>query len=197
VAFWAFFAVIVLAAVMSTTDRLMLTVGTSFAWDVYKNILRPSATDNEVLLVSKVAVVLGAGGTLLLAINPPEMLAWLIWMGIGVMLATFAVPLLAGLYWRGATGEGAIASMATGLAAAGIFGYYSKFVGSLPVHFSLYALILSALAMVVVSLVTARSASTTLDGTRTGWFIQSPRSAPGAGTPGETWLVDHDSPRQQ
>lgn len=72
VALWAFFAVIVLAAVMSTTDRLMLTVGTSFAWDVYKNILRPSASDREVLLVSKVAIVLGAGGTLILAINPPD-----------------------------------------------------------------------------------------------------------------------------
>jgi len=41
VALWALFAVIVLAAVMSTTDRLMLTVGTMFAWDIYKNILRP------------------------------------------------------------------------------------------------------------------------------------------------------------
>ncbi len=197
VALWALFAVIVLAAVMSTTDRLMLTVGTMFAWDIYKNIFRPSASDKEVLLVSKVAVVLGAGGTLLLAINPPPMLAWLIWMGIGVMLATFAVPLLAGLYWRGATGEGAIASMATGLVAAGVFGYWSKYVGSLPVHFSLYALVLSALAMVVVSLLSARNSSTILDGTLTGWFIQSPSPSPQASSSGDSWLVDQDSPRQQ
>ncbi|MDN7013447.1 sodium:solute symporter family protein [Methanoculleus sp. FWC-SCC3] len=197
VALWALFAVIVLAAVMSTTDRLMLTVGTSFAWDIYKNIFRPAAPDKEVLLVSKVAVVLGAGGTLLLAINPPPMLAWLIWMGIGVMLATFAVPLLAGLYWRGATGQGAIASMAVGLVAAAGFGYWHQFVGSLPVHFSLYALVLSALSMVVVSLLTAGNSTATLDGTRTGWFIQSPGSAPQPRTPGATRLADQDSPRQQ
>jgi SSS family solute:Na+ symporter len=175
----------------------MLTIGTSFAWDVYKNILRPSASDREVLLVSKVAIVLGAGGTLLLAINPPEMLAWLIWMGIGVMLATFAVPLLAGLYWRGATGQGAIASMVVGLVASGIFGYYSKFVGSLPVHFSLYALVLSAVAMVAVSLMTAKNSAEILDSTRTGWFIQPPGQPSRAGSPGETWLVDQDSSRQQ
>ncbi|HOS67366.1 MAG TPA: sodium:solute symporter family protein, partial [Methanoculleus sp.] len=174
VAFWAFFAVIVLAAVMSTTDRLMLTVGTSFAWDIYKNIFRPSASDDEVLLVSKVAVVLGAGGTLLLAINPPEMLAWLIWMGIGVMLATFAVPLLAGLYWRGATKEGAIASMVVGLVAAAAFGYWHQFVAPLPVHFSLFALAFSALAMVVASRLSTRNSEETLANTRTGWFIQSP-----------------------
>ncbi len=174
VAFWALFAVIVLAAVMSTTDRLMLTVGTMFAWDIYKNILRPSAPDKEVLLVSKVAVIVAAGSTLWLAINPPPMLAWLIWMGIGVMLATFAVPLLAGLYWRGATKEGAIASMGLGLVAATVFGYWHQFVAPLPVHFSLYALVISALTMVVVSLVTASNSRDALDNTQTGWFIQSP-----------------------
>uniref|UniRef100_UPI0025800E01 sodium:solute symporter family protein n=1 Tax=Methanoculleus sp. UBA413 TaxID=1915509 RepID=UPI0025800E01 len=174
VALWALFAVIVLAAVMSTTDRLMLTVGTMFAWDIYKNILRPSAPDKEVLLVSKVAVVVAAGSTLWLAINPPPMLAWLIWMGIGVMLATFAVPLLAGLYWRGATKEGAIASMGLGLVAATVFGYWHQFVAPLPVHFSLYALVISALTMVVVSLVTASNSRDALDNTQTGWFIQSP-----------------------
>ncbi|BBL68028.1 sodium:solute symporter family protein [Methanoculleus chikugoensis] len=197
VALWALFAVIVLAAVMSTTDRLMLTVGTSFAWDVYKNILRPSATDKEVLLVSKVAIVLAAGGTLLLAVNPPPMLAWLIWMGIGVMLATFAVPLLAGLYWRGATGQGAIASMLVGLVASAVFGYWHQFVAPLPMHFSIYALGISILTMVVVSLMTTRNSDDVLDSTRTGWFIQSPPLPSPASSPGETLFVDRESPRRQ
>jgi SSS family transporter len=169
---WAIFAVIVLAAVMSTTDRLMLTVGTMFAWDIYRNILRPNASDKEVLTVSKIAVVAAAGGTLLLAVNPPPMLAWLIWMGIGVMLATFGVPLLAGLYWRGATSQGAIASMAMGLVSAGAFGYWHQYVAKLPVHFSFYALILSFIAMIVVSLLTPKNDEETLDATLTGWFIQ-------------------------
>jgi SSS family transporter len=169
---WAIFAVIVLAAVMSTTDRLMLTVGTMFAWDIYRNILRPSASDKEVLTVSKIAVVFAAGGTLLLAVNPPPMLAWLIWMGIGVMLATFGVPLLAGLYWRGATAQGAIASMAVGLVSAGAFGYWHQYVAKLPVHFSFYALVLSFIAMIVVSLLTPKNDEKTLDATLTGWFIQ-------------------------
>lgn len=169
---WAIFAVIVLAAVMSTTDRLMFTVGTMFGWDIYRNILKPDATDAEVLAVSKVAIVVGAGGTLLLAINPPEMLAWLIWMGIGVMLATFAVPLLAGLYWRRATTQGAIASMATGLLSAGAFGYWHQYIDKLPVHFSFYALVISFLVMVGVSLVTPENDPEVLNSTKTGWFIQ-------------------------
>ncbi|MBT8507267.1 sodium:solute symporter [Methanomicrobiaceae archaeon CYW5] len=169
---WAFFAVIVLAAVMSTTDRLMLTIGTMFSWDIFKNLLKPDATDKQVLRVSQVCVFLAAAVSLLLAINPPEMLAWLIWMGIGVMLATFAVPLLAALYWRRATAYGAIASMAAGLISAGFFAYIHQFVTKLPVHFSLYALVCSILAMIIVSLLTKPVSEETLDLTHTGWYIQ-------------------------
>ena len=40
---WPLFAVIVLSAVMSTTDRLMLTIGSSVSWDIYKNLINPKA----------------------------------------------------------------------------------------------------------------------------------------------------------
>ncbi len=170
---WAFFAVIVLAAVMSTTDRLMLTIGTMFSWDIFKNLLKPDATDKQVLRVSQICVFLAAAVSLLLAINPPEMLAWLIWMGIGVMLATFAVPLISALYWRRATAAGAIASMASGLVSAGVFAYIHQFMFKLPVHFSLYALVISVFAMVIVSLLTKPVSEETLNLTHTGWYIQT------------------------
>jgi SSS family solute:Na+ symporter len=179
-AVWAIFAVIVLAAVMSTTDRLMLTIGAMFSWDIYKKILRPDTPDEKVLLISKIVVVLSALVTMLLAINPPEMLAILIWMGIGVMLATFAVPLLAGLYWRGATREGALAAMALGLVSALTFGFLNYFkvvllgidFAKIPLHFSAYAFVISIVAMVAVSLLTRKTDEKILDETLTGWYIQ-------------------------
>jgi SSS family solute:Na+ symporter len=178
-ALWAVFAVIVLAAVMSTTDRLMLTIGAMFSWDIYKKILRPDAPDATVLTISKVVVVLSALVTMILAINPPEMLAILIWMGIGTMLGTFAVPLLAGLYWRGATREGALASMSLGLVTALLFGFLNYFkvkvmgidFAAIPLHFSAYAFMISFVAMVVVSLLTKKTAEKILDETLTGWYI--------------------------
>jgi SSS family solute:Na+ symporter len=116
---------------------------------------------------------------MILAINPPEMLAILIWMGIGTMLGTFAVPLLAGLYWRGATREGALASMTLGLLAALIFGFLNYFkiqamgidFAAIPLHFSAYAFIISVLAMIIVSLLTRKTADKILDETQTGWYI--------------------------
>jgi SSS family solute:Na+ symporter len=178
-ALWAVFAVIVLAAVMSTTDRLMLTIGAMCSWDLYKKVLKPDASDKSVLLLSKVIVVLSAIGTMILAISPPDALASLIWMGIGVMLATFAVPLLAGLYWRGATRQGALVSMTVGLLSAVIFGALNYFkitvlgynFANLPVHFSFIPFILAVLLMIVVSMCTQKTDKKILDETQTGWYI--------------------------
>jgi SSS family solute:Na+ symporter len=48
--------------------------------------------------------------SLLFAVNHPQMLAFLIWLGICLMLCFFAVLLIVGLYWRCATVAGAIAA---------------------------------------------------------------------------------------
>jgi SSS family solute:Na+ symporter len=170
---WGIFAVVVLAAVMSTTDRLMLTIGTYFSWDIYKKILNPDAPDKKVLLVSQISVIVAGVGTLLLALNPPDMLVWLIWAGIGIMFATFSVPLLAGLYWRGATRQGALASMALGLIASLVFGGISYFkIAPLPMHFSFFAFVISVVAMIGVSMITEKTSEKVLDETMTGWYIQ-------------------------
>jgi SSS family solute:Na+ symporter len=169
---WALFAVIVLSAVMSTTDRLMLTIGTMFSWDIYKNLLKPDATDRQVLKLSQVCVFIAAAISLILAINPPEMLAFLIWMGIGVMLSTFAIPFLAGLYWRRATTQGALAAMVVGLITSGIFAYWHQYIGNLPMHFSFFSFSCAVIAMIVVSLLTPKNSEEVLNLTMTGPFIK-------------------------
>jgi len=150
-----------------------------FSWDIYKKVIKPDADDKSVLRLSQVVVVLSAIGSMLLAISPPEMLASLIWMGIGVMLATFAVPLLAGLYWRGATREGALAAMSLGLVSSLVVGGLNYFktiamsieFAKIPMHFSFYAFVIAILAMVIVSLLTKKTAENVLNDTQTGWYI--------------------------
>ncbi|ABK14104.1 MAG: sodium:solute symporter family protein [Methanothrix sp.] len=167
-------AVIVLSAVMSTTDRLMLTIGSYVGWDIYKMFFNKKASDRSITLVSRLAIVFSVILTLILAWRkPPELLAFLIWMGIGIMLATFVVPILSGLYWRRATREGAIASMSLGLIGALVAGWYHWFVSPLPVHFSFYGFLLSIAAMVVVSLLTRSPPADVLDETMTGMYIRT------------------------
>ena len=148
---WAVFGVIVLAAVMSTTDRLLLTIATLFGWDLYKQYLRPKASEASLRKITRGAVVVTAlclpGG------ETPELLAWLVWIGIGLMLSVYCVPLLADVLARHA--EGGLAGMIGGLVVAVIAGWWHQFVAPLPVHFSIFGLLASTLLLIVVSLVTA------------------------------------------
>jgi SSS family solute:Na+ symporter len=165
-------AIIVLSAVMSTTDRLMLTIGSYVSWDVYKQFVNKDASEKSITLLSRAAIVISTIITIYLAQYPPDLLAWLIWAGIAVMLACFVTPLFAGLYWRRATREGALASMIVGLVAVLAFSYYSKFMSPLPMHPGIYGFALSALAMIVVSLATKKPSEKLLDETKTGMFIR-------------------------
>jgi len=169
---WPLFAVIVLSAVMSTTDRLMLTIGSSVSWDIYKNLINPKAKDKTITDISRVVVVVAAILTLYLAIKPPQLLALLIWMGIGIMLSSFVMPLLAGLYWKRATREGAIASMAVGFITSIAFGFVHQFIIKLPMHFSFYSFVLAVITMIVVSLLTKKPSDKILKETLTGPFIK-------------------------
>ncbi|MDD4579776.1 MAG: sodium:solute symporter family protein, partial [Methanothrix sp.] len=167
-------AIIVLSAVMSTTDRLLLTIGSYVSWDVYKQFINKDASEKSITLLSRAAILISTIITLYLAwSNPPELLAWLIWMGIGVMLACFVTPLFAGLYWRRATREGALASMIVGLVGISIISYaqYTKVI-ALPMHPSMYGFILSLAAMILVSLATKKPSEKVLDETKTGMFIR-------------------------
>ncbi|MDM7939804.1 MAG: sodium:solute symporter family protein [Methanothrix sp.] len=166
-------AIIVLSAVMSTTDRLMLTIGSYVSWDVYKQFINPDASEEAITLLSRAAILLSTIITLYLAwSNPPELLAWLIWMAIGVMLACFVTPLFAGLYWRRATREGAIASMVVGLVGVLAFSYYAKYIAAMPMHPSIYGFALSVLAMIFVSLITKKPSEKVLEETNTGMYIR-------------------------
>lgn len=166
-------AIIVLSAVMSTTDRLMLTIGSYVSWDVYRQFLNKDASEKSITLLSRAAILLATILTLWLAwSNPPDLLAWLIWMAIGVMLACFVTPLFAGLYWRRATREGALASMIVGLVGALAFSYYARFIAPMPMHPSMYGFVLSVAAMILVSLVTEKPSEKVLDETSTGMYIR-------------------------
>jgi SSS family solute:Na+ symporter len=167
----AFFAVLVLAAVMSTTDRLLLTIGGSCAWDLYRNLFKSDAPNKKIMWISRISVVAAALVSLILALYPAELLAWLIWMGIGIMLAVFAAPLLGGLFWKRANGSGALAAMLIGLISACIFGYIDQFVTKLPVHFSFGPFVLSLAALMAFGFLGKRPSETILDQTDTGWRL--------------------------
>ncbi len=104
----------ILAAVMSTADSQLLVSSSALAEDFYKQVFRPQATTDEVMLVGRLAVVIISVLALGLAMNPQSSVLGLVsyaWAGFG---AAFGPVLLLALFWRNMNRQGALAGVLVG-----------------------------------------------------------------------------------
>jgi SSS family solute:Na+ symporter len=168
---WVLIGIVILAAVISTTDRLMLTIGNCMGWGLYKQYFRVNATDAQTNMVNRIAVSIATAIAVILAIRQLELLVFLIWISIGIMFSTFTIPLMGGLYWKRATRQAGIASMILGLVSAILFASIDRYVAALPVHFSFMSFLVSGLSFVVISYLTPAPAKDVLENTETGFNI--------------------------
>lgn len=104
----------ILSAVMSTIDSQLLVCSSAITEDFYKGLIRPKATDKELVRVGRGSVVLVALVALSMAWNPENMVLDLVayaWAGFG---ASFGPVILFSLFWRRMNRQGALAGMVTG-----------------------------------------------------------------------------------
>jgi SSS family solute:Na+ symporter len=85
------------AAEISSADAILFMLSTSLSRDLYQAVLRPQATDAQLLRVGRGAAVAGGVLGLLLAMVLPSVVAALK-LFYGIMTAALFVPLLVGLY---------------------------------------------------------------------------------------------------
>ncbi|HXE81670.1 MAG TPA: sodium:solute symporter family protein [Vicinamibacterales bacterium] len=142
------------AIIVSTANSFLLAPASALMRDIYQPFVNPAATDRQVLLYTRLMVVLlGAAGLVALQFFP-TILAMAIWAytmyGAGVTPA-----LLAALLWRRASRAGGVASIAVGM----IVTFAWEIVGQpwdVPTVYP--AVMLSLAALIGVSLVTAAPA---------------------------------------
>ena len=104
----------ILAAIMSTADSQLLVCSTAFAEDLYRDMFRSEANQQEVLQVGRVSVVVISIVACLLAMNPDSNVLGLVsyaWAGFG---AAFGPALLISLFWKRMTRNGALAGILVG-----------------------------------------------------------------------------------
>lgn len=140
----------ILAAIMSTADSQLLVSSSALADDFYKGLLRPEASDRELVWVGRGAVVAISVWAVILALNPKikvlELVAYA-WAGVG---AAFGPTVLLSLFWKRMTRGGALAGIVAGgltviiwrQAGGGLFELYELVPGAL----------LSIVAIVLVSI---------------------------------------------
>ena len=140
-----------LSAIKSTSSATLLAPSTSFVENILKNI-RPGMTDRQQLLAMRVTIVIFATLVLLYAIAMQGTSIYeLVSSAYQVPLVGAFVPLVMGLYWKRATTQGAILSIAGGLLTWVLF--FEQVTGW-GVHFpgQLAGLIMAFVGMVVGSL---------------------------------------------
>lgn len=104
----------VLAAVMSTTDALLLACSSAIAHDLLGGVLRGRASERTLTIVRIGSTWVVGIAALLWAFSPPELISEFYTAGVGLLSASLFVPTIAGLWWKKANLTGGVGAVASG-----------------------------------------------------------------------------------
>ena len=145
----------ILGAIMSTASSQMLAASSSISQDLYKTLFRKKASDKELLLVSKFAVLLIAAVAFTLALDPNSSVFGIVsfaWAGFG---ASFGSVILVGLFWKRMNWQGALAGvLGGGITAAVWYFVFEQILGS-PLYEMIPGVIVSLICIFVVTKLTS------------------------------------------
>jgi sodium/proline symporter len=151
----------IMAAIMSTASGFLLSVTSSLAEDVYHRLLRPRASQRELLYASR-GVTLGLGaGALALALttdplDPSATVYKLVLYGWGGLAGCFSAPVTLALLYRGMTRAGCLAGMIAGAVTVLVWRHVPALGGV--AYEVIPAMIVSAVSILVVSWLTRPAA---------------------------------------
>lgn len=146
------FVAIVLSAIMSTVDSLLVLAGSALARDLHQKVQRPDLPDDQLVGKSRAATFLLAMVALLIALGvalstPDRTVFWFVIFGWSGISATFCPTMILSLFWSGMTRRGALAAMAVGFLCVPLFkfgapalpgvGPFFETLGELPPAFAL------------------------------------------------------------
>jgi SSS family solute:Na+ symporter len=137
----------ILAAIMSTISSQLLVTSSSLVSDIYEALLNKDASDKQLVLISRLAVLGVAILAIILAMGENQSILGLVsnaWAGFG---AAFGPVILCGLYWSNMTRKGAIAGMLSGTVVTLVW-LYVPFDGTV-LNASLYAIVPGFIANLV------------------------------------------------
>lgn len=152
----------ILAAVMSTISSQLLVTSSSLTQDFYKP-LRKKASEKELVLVSRLSVLLVAIIALILSLSPSDTILDLVghaWAGFG---ASFGSVILISLFWKRMTMQGALAGMLTGGAVVLLWVFGKLPAGLKEVYEMIPGFFAAVFMIIVVSLLTQKPDKTITD----------------------------------
>lgn len=154
----------ILSAINSSANSYMLCVSTSIVKDLVVDYVKKDISDEMVGKLTKyITLAVGVLGVVL-AIKPPEFIGILVlyaWKGLGLCIG---IPLVFGCLWKRANKYGAVASViCTLIAYVYIDNIYGTTLFGLGFDSAMWAFLLGAVVMVVVSLATPPTKQEVID----------------------------------
>lgn len=105
----------IFAAVMSSVSAMLLALGAAFAYDLIGTIKPNYSDEKKRKLVPRSIMAFGVI-TLVLALNPPELLTLLYSAAMGLLASTLFFPAILGIWWKRMNRQGALVSAVGGAA---------------------------------------------------------------------------------
>ena len=104
----------IISATMSSSDSDLLGAGSIFANDIYRAVLKPDATSEEVMKVTKIVMAVVGVVSMFIALFNTSSLVTLLMFCFTLRAAGAFFPYVLGHYWTGASLAGTIASLISG-----------------------------------------------------------------------------------
>nr|WP_276207798.1 hypothetical protein [Virgibacillus sp. YIM 98842] len=94
--------------------RKSASAGSTFGEDVYRKYINKSASDKQIIFVTRMFIAIVGIASTLVAIYSSESVFWITVYASAGLAATFAPVLIVSLYWDKLTNQGAVAGMFAG-----------------------------------------------------------------------------------
>ena len=104
----------IISATMSSSDSDLLGAGSIFANDIYRAVLKPDATSEEVMKVTKIVMAIVGVASMFIALFNTSSIVSLLMFCFTLRAAGAFFPYVLGHYWTGSSLAGTIASLISG-----------------------------------------------------------------------------------
>ena len=118
-AFLGFISAVAFATILAVVSGLTLAGASAISHDIYANVINPNATDEKVVKISKITVVIvGIVGVTLGIAFEEQNIAYMVGLAFGIAASANFPILFLSIYWRGLTTRGAFIGGFIGLITA-------------------------------------------------------------------------------
>ena len=118
-AFLGFISAVAFATILAVVSGLTLAGASAISHDIYANVINPNATDEKVVSISKITVVIvGIIGVVLGIAFESQNIAYMVGLAFGIAASANFPILILSIYWSGLTTRGAFIGGFMGLIAA-------------------------------------------------------------------------------